>query len=157
MCISCDGPGEGDALGIFMPGIISCDGPGEGDAVGIFIPGIISCDGPGEGDAVGIFIPGIISCDGLEVFAPAFFVAVRLVFARGFLFFGTVFGFGLLIPGILLMSCPWCCGKAMMLTAKISASAPSVPLLQLLSLFMFLPSRVRTKEIRQMFLSRKRK
>jgi hypothetical protein len=104
--ISCDGPGEGDAVGIFMPGVISCDGLGDGDAVGIFIPGIISCDGPGEGDAVGIFILGIIWCDGPAVFAPAFFVAVRLAFARAFFLFGAVFGFGLLIPGILLMSCP---------------------------------------------------
>ena len=104
--ISCDGLEDGDGDGIFIPGIISCDGPGEGDAAGIFMPGFISCDGSGDGDAVGIFIPGFISCDGLKVFAPAFFVPVRLVFARGFLFFGTVFGFGLLIPGILLMSCP---------------------------------------------------
>jgi hypothetical protein len=178
--ISCDGLAEGDDVGICIPGVISCDGLAEGDDVGICIPGVISCDGLAEGDDVGIFIPGIILCEGLaegddvgivipgiflwdgpadgwRVFAPVFLVVVLLAFARDFLFLGTVFGFGLPIPGILLMSWPWCCGKAMMLTAKISASAPSVPRLQLLGLFMFFPSIVRKNELRQMLLRRQRK
>ena len=150
--ISCEGFGEGDDVGIFIPGVISCDGLAEVDDVGIFIPGVISCGGLAEGDDVGIFIPGIILWDGLadgwRVFAPVFLVVVRLAFARDFLFLGTVFGFDLPIPGILLMSWPSCCGKAMMLTAKISASAPSVPLTQLLVL-MFFPSRVRKNKLRQ--------
>ena len=159
--ISCDGLAEGDDVGILIPGVISCEGLAEGNDVGIFIPGVISCEGLAEGDDVGIFIPGVILWDGLadrwRGFAPVFLVVVRLAFAREVLFLGTVFGFGLPIPGILLMSCPSCCGNARMLTAKISASAPSVPLPQLLSLFMFLPSRVRKNELRQMLLSRKRK
>ena len=110
--ISCFGLAEGDDVGIFIPGVISCDGLAEGDDAGIFIPGVILCEGLAEGDNVGIFIPGIILWDGLadgwRVFAPVFLVVVLLAFARDFLFPGTVFGFGLPIPGILLMSCPSC-------------------------------------------------
>ncbi len=146
--MSCDIPGEGDAVGICIPGIMSCDGLGEGDAVGICIPGIMSCNGFGEGDAVGICIPGIISCEGvcevLGLLLVLLFVAARRGFVRGFFFRGALLAFGIFIPGILLMSCPSCCGSALTLTANIRASALSVrsALLQLLGLFMFFPSGV---------------
>ncbi len=154
--MSCDGLGDGDADGICMPGIISCDGLGEGDAVGICIPGIISCDGPGEGDAVGICIPGIISCDGpgLGFFVVVFFPAVRLSLGRGFFFLAALLRFGLLIPGILLMSCPCgillmsCCGNTFRPTAQISAIAPSArrAILKLLGRFIIPPYIVRESE-----------
>jgi hypothetical protein len=148
-CISCDGFGEADgaAAGICVPGCISCDGTaaGDGDVTGICIPGCISCDGiaDGDGDVAGICIPGCISCDGLGaelgLFIRGFLVAARRILGRDFFFFGAVFGFGLLIPGILLMSCPSCCGNALTLNAKTKASAPSAHELKSINCFMIFP------------------
>jgi len=165
--ISCDGLGEGDATaaGIFIPGCISCDGTedGDGDLAGICIPGCIWCDGieDGDGDVAGICIPGCISCDGLSaelaLFMPGFLVAARRILGREFFFFGAVFAFGLPMPGILLMSCPSCCGNALTLIAKTNASTLNTrgPL-NLLSCFMISPyfaeanpDSVLDKELRQ--------
>ena len=110
-----------------MPGVITWPGLGDGEAVGITMPGVITC-GPGEDLG----------------FLVVRFPVVRLTLGRGFFFLAALFGFGLFIPGILLMSCPCgillmsCCGKTFRLTAQISATAPRArsALLQLLGLFM---------------------
>ena len=73
-----------------MPGVIMCMGLGDGDAVGICIPGAITC-GLGDGDAVGICMPGVITWGlgdgegrGLAVLRLALRLARVVV-----LFFGT--------------------------------------------------------------------
>src|SRR5437870_4812057 len=99
----------------------------------------------------GMFIPGILL---MSCFLAVCFLRVIFRFFR-VVIFDLDFAFGLLMPGILLMSCPSCCGKAFKLTANIRVSAPSIPLIQLLSLFIFFPSKVRQNELIQMFLSRK--
>ncbi len=53
------------------------------------MPGVITC-GLGEGEGLGLL---------------ALLVGVRLARVAVFFFLGALFGFGLLIPGILLMSC----------------------------------------------------
>jgi hypothetical protein len=112
--------GDGDAVGICMPGVITCPGVGDGDAAGISMPGAITC-GLGEGDAAGICIPGVMTCgvgDGEGLGLAILRVVVRL--ARGVLFFGVArpafgvaFGLG--------MTCPSCCGKAVLLSATTIA------------------------------------
>lgn len=110
--------GDGDDVGICMPGVITCPGLGDGDAAGICMLGVITC-GVGVGDAVGICIPGVITCglgDGEGLGFAVLRVVVRL--GRGVLFFGVArlalgvaaFGFG--------MTCPSCCGKAGLLSAN---------------------------------------
>lgn len=110
--------------------------------MGICIPGVITCPGVGDGDAVGICMPGVITCGLGEAEGRArsdLLVGARLAGVTVFFFLGAVFRFGLLIPGILLMSC---CGNALTLTPHTKTSAPSdrSALLQLLGLFMFSPS-----------------
>src|SRR2546430_13466943 len=65
MFIWCSGAacGFGEAAGIFIPRVILCDGPGEGDAVGICMRGIFICVcGDAEGDACGFCMPGMFIC-----------------------------------------------------------------------------------------------
>ena len=100
-----------------MLGVITWPGLGEGDAAGICIPGVTTC-GLGEGDAAGICIPGVITCGLGEGEGPGLAVlrvVVRLV--RGVRFFGVArFGFGVSAFG-LGITCPSCCGKALLLSA----------------------------------------
>ena len=96
------GEAEGDAVGICMPGIfIWVCGEAEGDAVGI-CPGegwgAGDCAGDDEGLA-GIFIPSILLMSVL--FAGLFFVGAFLLRRPG-LRRGVL---GIFIPGMLLMSC----------------------------------------------------
>ena len=129
------GDAEGDACGICMPGIfIWVCGEAEGDACGICIPGMFICIcGEAEGEACGIFIPGMLPicflfCAAgfflrgvdLRIRIPGIFIPgilpiwcflVDFFFLVAFLLFRGVafelsFAFGLLIPGILDMSCP---------------------------------------------------
>ena len=88
-----------------MPGVITC-GLGEGDGAGICIPGAITC-GLGDGEGLGLAV--------LRVVVGLLRVAV--------LFFGVArFGFGVAAFGFGLgMTCPSCCGKALLLSANISA------------------------------------
>lgn len=105
-----------------MPGVITCPGLGDGEAVGICIPGVITC-GVGDGDAAGICMPGAITCglgDGEGLGLATLRVVVRL--ARGVLFFGVArFAFGVAAFG-LGMTCPSCCGKTVLLSANTSAT-----------------------------------
>ncbi len=87
-----------------MPGVITCPGLGDGEAVGICMPGVITC-GLGDGEGLGLAVLR---------------VAVRLVRVL-VLFFGVArfgvaaFGFGL---GI---TCPSCCGSALLLSENTIA------------------------------------
>jgi hypothetical protein len=103
------GDAAGDAVGI---GIFICVcGDAEGDACGICIPGMFICicgEAWGAGDCVGddgglagIFIPGMfrMSCFLAGCFFRATFFLLRVVA------FDFGFGFRLLIPGMLCMSC----------------------------------------------------
>jgi len=50
------GLGDGDTLGICMPGVITCGlGEGDGDDVGICMPGVITC-GLGDGEGLGLAV-----------------------------------------------------------------------------------------------------
>lgn len=113
--------GDGDAVGICMPGVITCPGLGDGDAAGICMPGVITW-GLGDGDAAGICIPGVITCglgDGEGLGLALLRVVVRL--GRGVLFFGVArLAFGVAAFG-LGMTCPSCCGKAVLLSANTIA------------------------------------
>ena len=129
-----------------MPGVITCGlGEGEGDAVGICMPGVITCPGLGDGDAVGICIPGVITCglgEGEGLGLAALLVGVRLV--RGaVLLFGAAFGFG--FAAGLGMTCPSCCGNTLIVSANTKASALTVrsAILKLLGRFMVPPQLVR--------------
>ena len=103
-----------------MPGVITCPGLGDGDGDGICMPGVMTC-GVGDGDAAGICVPGVMTCglgDGEGLGLAILRVVVRL--GRGVLFFGAArlafgvaFGFG--------MTCPSCCGKAVLLSANTIA------------------------------------
>ena len=85
-----------------MPGVITC-GLGDGEAAGICIPGVMTC---GVGDGAGL---------GLAVLR----VVVRL--GRGVLLLGVArFGFGVAAFG-LGITCPSCCGKAVLLNANTIA------------------------------------
>src|SRR3989442_3818374 len=64
----------------------------------------------------GMFIAGILP---MSCFLAVCFLPVTFRFFRD-VTFDLDFGLGLLIPRILLMSCPSCCGKAMILTARSS-------------------------------------
>ena len=125
-----------------MPGVITWPGLGEGDAEGICIPGVITC-GLGEGDAAGICIPGVITCglgegEGLGL-AVLRVVVVRL--GRGVRFFGAAgFGFGVAAFG-LGITCPSCCGKALLLSANTIAREQNACRIRFVSdQFIFPPS-----------------
>ncbi len=130
-----------------MFGIISCDGFGEGAAVGICIPGVITCPGLADGDAVGICIPRVIMWglgEGEALGLLALLVGVRL--ARVTLFFpGALFGFGLAAGFIFDMSCPSCWGNALTPSANTKDNALTIrsATLKLLSRFMVPPYPVR--------------
>lgn len=104
-----------------MPGVITCPGVADGEADGICIPGVITC-GLGDGDAVGICIPGVITWglgDGEGLGRAVLRVVVRL--GRGVLFFGVArLALGVAAFG-LGMTCPSCCGKAVLLSANTIA------------------------------------
>lgn len=123
-----------------MPGVITCPGLGDGDADGICMPGVITC-GLGEGDAAGICIPGVITCglgagEGLGLAVRR--VGVRLV--RGVRFFGVArFGVGVATFG-LGITCPSCCGKALLLSASTIAREQNARSIRFVSeQFMFPP------------------
>lgn len=124
-----------------MPGVITCPGLGDGDADGICMPGVITC-GLGEGDAAGICIPGAITCglgDGEGLGLAVLRVVVRLV--RGVRFFGVArFGFGVAAFG-LGITCPSCCGKALLLSANTIAREQNARSIRFVSdQFIFPPS-----------------
>ncbi|MCA1600674.1 MAG: hypothetical protein LC776_03165 [Acidobacteria bacterium] len=103
--ITCPGLGDGDAVGICMPGV-TCPGLGDGDVVGICIPGVITCPGLGDGDALGICMPGVITCgldEGEGLGLLDLLVGVRLGRVAVLFFLGALFDFGF-AAGILLMS-----------------------------------------------------
>lgn len=124
-----------------MPGVITCPGLGDGEAVGICIPGVITC-GVGDGDAPGICMPGAITCglgDGEGLGLAPLRVVVRL--ARGVLFFGVArLAFGVAAFG-LGMTCPSCCGNALLVSANTSATEQNARsiLLVLTDQFIFPP------------------
>ena len=64
-----------------MPGVITCPGLGEGEAVGICMPGVITC-GLGEGEGLGLvaLFVGVRLVRG----AGLFLEAARLGFGLGF-------------------------------------------------------------------------
>lgn len=79
------GLGDGDALGIRMPGVITCGfGEGDGDDVGICMPGVITW-GLGDGEGLGLAV-----------------LRLALLLARvGVFFFGAArFGFGFAAGGL---------------------------------------------------------
>lgn len=121
-----------------MPGVITCPGLGDGEAVGICIPGVITC-GVGDGDAAGICMPGAITCglgDGEGLGLATLRVVVRL--ARGVLFFGVArLAFGVAAFG-LGMTCPSCCGNALLLSANTSATEQNARSILLVSTDQFI-------------------
>ncbi|MGH9932182.1 MAG: hypothetical protein ACREA9_23520 [Pyrinomonadaceae bacterium] len=133
-----------------MPGVITCPGLGEGDVVGICMPGVITCGaGEGDGDAVGICMPGVITCglgEGEGRGLAALLVGVRL--GRGVVlrFFGAAFGFG--FAAGLGITCPSCCGNTLIVSANIKASALNgrSAIWKLLGRFMVPPQLVRQSE-----------
>ena len=124
--MTCPGLGNGEGVGICIPGVITCPGLGDGEAVGICMPGVITC---GLGDAEGLGLVGLL-------------VGVRLARAAVLFFLGALFGFGLAAGFILDMSCPSCCGNTLIVSANIKASALSVrsAILKLLGRFMLPPT-----------------
>ncbi len=98
----------GVVAGIFMPGVwVWGDAVGLAEGMGIFMS-IFSGDagGFGDGELVGICIPGMLlmSC----FFGGCVLFRTRVLFlldARRSFAFAFDFGLGLLMPGILLMSC----------------------------------------------------
>jgi hypothetical protein len=83
-----------------LAGATGDESAGEGDgAAGMSMP-VISCS------CTELFGCGAIACGAREV--EAFSREVETLFRGVALFFGA-FGFGLLAPGMLLMSCPSCC------------------------------------------------
>lgn len=121
-----------------MPGVITWPGLGEGDAEGICMPGVITC-GLGEGDAAGICIPGVITCglgEGEGLRLAVLRVVVRL--GRGVLFLGVArFGFDVAAFG-LGMTCPSCCGNALLLSARTSATEQNARSILLVSTDQFI-------------------
>lgn len=101
-----------------MPGVITC--PGDGEGVGICIPGVITWPGLDEGEAVGICMPGVITCGGEgEGFGLVTLLdGGRLLRGGAFFFLGALFGFGFIFD----MSCISCCGSAVVVTANTSAN-----------------------------------
>ena len=94
--------------------------------MGICMPGVITCPGVGDGDALGICIPGVITCGVGEGLGAA---GRRLVsrMARVVVFFlgAARFGFGFAAEGFGI-TCPSCCGKALLPSANTSAREQSV-------------------------------
>jgi hypothetical protein len=90
------------------------------------MPGVITC-GLGEGDGLGLV---------------TLLVGVRLARLAALFFFGALFGFGLAAGFIFDMSCPSCCGKMLMVSANIKATALSVrsAMTKLLGPFMLPPT-----------------
>ncbi|HEV7474090.1 MAG TPA: hypothetical protein VGN90_08575 [Pyrinomonadaceae bacterium] len=88
--------------------IFSGDADGVGDVAGVCIPGmfmygsIFSGDAEGVGDVAGIRIPGIsaILCSVTGAFLRAFLLATGRFFRVAFRF-TVVFGFGVVMPGML--------------------------------------------------------
>ena len=126
-----------------MPGVITCPGLGDGEAVGICIPGVITC-GVGDGDAAGICMPGAITCglgDGEGLGLATLRVVVRL--GRGVLFFGVArLAFGVAAFGLGFgMTWPSCCGNALLLSANTSATEQNARSILLVSTdqFIFTP------------------
>lgn len=121
-----------------MPGVITCPGLGDGEAVGICMPGVITC-GVGDGDAAGICMPGAITCglgDGEGLGLATLRVVIRL--ARGVLVFGVarlVFGVAAFGLG---MTCPSCCGNALLLSANTSATEQNARSILLVSTDQFI-------------------
>lgn len=121
-----------------MPGVITCPGLGDGEAVGICIPGVITC-GVGDGDAGGICMPGAITCglgDGEGLALATLRVVIRL--ARGVLVFGVarlVFGVAAFGLG---MTCPSCCGNTLLLSANTSATEQNARSILLVSTDQFI-------------------
>lgn len=68
-----------------MPGVITCPGLGEGEAVGICMPGVITC-GPGEGEGLGLLV--LLMGVRLARVAVLFFLGAAFGFglAAGFIF-----------------------------------------------------------------------
>lgn len=56
--MTCPGLGDGEAVGICIPGVITC-GLGDGDAEGICMPGVITC-GVGDGDGLGLVVLRVV-------------------------------------------------------------------------------------------------
>ena len=135
-----------------MPGVITWPGLGDGDAVGIGIPGVCICgEAAGVGDAVGITIPGVMTCglgdgDGLGV--VGLLVGVRRTRGAGRFLGAARLGLGLGFAAGLGMTCPSCCGNTLMASANIKASALSVrnAILKLLNRFIIPPYMVRQSE-----------
>ena len=124
-----------------MPGVITCPGLGDGEAVGICIPGVITC-GVGDGDAAGICMPGAITCglgDGEGLGLAVLRVGVRLLRVVVFFFVVARFGLGVAALGFGLgMTCPSCCGKALLLSANISATEQNARSILLVSTDQFI-------------------
>lgn len=81
-------PGDGDAVGICIPGVITWPGLGDGDAVGICISGVITW-GLGDGEGLGLAV--LLLVVGLRRVVALFFGAARLAF-------GLATGFGITCP-----------------------------------------------------------
>ena len=116
MCMSCPlgdacGTAVGELAGIGIPGVCICGvAAGDGDAAGIFMPGDITC-GLDDGDGLGLVV---------------LLAGVRLARGAG-LFLGVArLGFGFGFAAGLGMTCPSCCGKTLLLSAKIKTSALNV-------------------------------
>lgn len=60
-----------------MPGVITCAGLGDGDAVGICIPGVITC---GLGEGVGLGLLALLLGVRLAGIAVLFFLGALLGF-----------------------------------------------------------------------------
>ena len=148
-------PGDGDAVGICIPGVITCPGVGDGDAVGICMPGVITC-GLGDGDAVGICIPGVITWglgdgEGLGLAVLLLVVGLRrvvvLFFGAARLGFGFAAGFGI--------TCPSCWGNALPLSANTSAKEQSARrVFPSTNQFMFPPLQARHPRTRLCYLGK---
>jgi hypothetical protein len=70
-----------------MPGVMTCPGLGDGDAVGICIPGVIMC-GVGEGEGLGL----------VGLFLGVRLVRVAVLFFAAAFGFGFAAGLGMVCP-----------------------------------------------------------
>ncbi|MDQ3175688.1 MAG: hypothetical protein M3Q91_18585 [Acidobacteriota bacterium] len=97
-------------------------------------------------------MPGVITCgldEGEGLGLLDLLVGVRLGRVAVLFFLGALFDFGLAAGFIFDMSCPSCCGNALVVSANIKASALSVrsAILKLLGRFMVSPYLVRQSEL----------
>lgn len=126
-----------------MPGVITCPGFGDGDAVGIGIPGVWICgEAAGVGEAAGICMSGVITCgvgEGLGLVTCL--DGARRARGAGFFPRAARLGLGLGFAAGLGITCPSCCGNTLLLSAKIKRSALSVrnAIFKLLGRFMVPP------------------